>query len=204
MYPVAFEADFVEQRSRLKTFFRLLLVLPWALVAIAWALGSLFATIGAWFAIVATGRYPQGLYEFNAKALRYLNRVNGFQHLMTDELPPFDGGEHPEYPVRLEIAPPRAEYSRLKALFRIILLIPIFVVLYVVDVGLRVIGFLAWATIVLIGREPRGLYDLLKWCVAYQARAASYHWLMTETYPPLSPDDDGAQPDGPAVVPAAG
>lgn len=203
MYPVAFEADFVEQRSRLKTFFRLLLVLPWAVVAIAWALGSLFATICAWFAIVATGRYPQGLYEFNAKALRYLNRVNGFQHLMTDELPPFDGGEHPEYPVRLEIAPPQAEYSRLKALFRIVLLIPIFVVLYVVDVGLRVIGFLAWCTIVLIGREPRGLYDLLKWCVAYQARAASYHWLMTETYPPLSPDD-GVQPDGPAPVPAVG
>jgi hypothetical protein len=203
MYPVAFAADFQEPRSRLSTFFRLLLVLPWAIVAIVWLLGSLLATVGAWFAIVATGRYPRGLYEFNAKALRFVNRVNGFQHLLTDELPPFDGGRHPEYPVRLEIAPPAERYSRLKALFRIILLIPIFVVLYVVDVGLRVIGFLAWATIVLIGREPRGLFDLLTWCVAYQARATAYHWLMTETYPPLSPDD-GAQTDGPAAAPVAG
>ena len=52
---------------------------------IAWALTS----IVAWFAIVFTGGYPAGLYEFAVGVLRWDLRVEAYVLLMRDEYPPF-------------------------------------------------------------------------------------------------------------------
>ncbi len=204
MYPVAYEVDYAEQRSRLTTFFRLILVIPWGIVAILWGVAALVALVIAWFAILFTGRYPQGLYDLAAKALRYLTRVNGFALLMTDAWPSFGGDAEPQYPVRATIAPPLPEYSRWKTLLRIFLLIPIFIVLYFVQLVSRAISILAWLVIVVTGRLPRGIFDVMRFTLAYETRATAYHWLMTETYPPFSPDDEApAAPPVPAATPPA-
>ena len=59
------------------------------------AIAAEIAAVIAWFAIVFTGRYPEGLYNFNAGFLRMATRVNGFYYLLTDEYPPFNGDEDP-------------------------------------------------------------------------------------------------------------
>ncbi|MDO8209537.1 DUF4389 domain-containing protein [Conexibacter sp. CPCC 206217] len=189
MYPVTFDAEFVEQRSRLTSFFRLIISIPWLIVSIFWGLGAVVCAVIAWFAIVFTGRYPQGLYDFVGKALRYNARVNAFQHLMTDRYPSFGGDEDPDYPVHLRIAPPLEHYSRVKTFFRVILMIPVFILLYLMEILARAIGVLSWVVIVVTGRQPKGLFDVVKLVVAYQARAGAYHLLVTETYPPLTPED---------------
>ncbi len=198
MYPVSYEVDYAEQRSRLTTFFRLILVIPWAIVGIFWGLAALVAVVIAWFAIVFTGRYPEGLYDLAAKALRYYTRVNSFALLLTDDWPSFGGDEEPQYPVRAVIAPPLPEYSRWKTLLRIFLLIPIVIVLYFVQLVSRAISVLAWLVIVVTGRLPRGIFDVMRFTLAYETRATAYEWLLTETFPPFSPDDGEA----PAVPPA--
>lgn len=197
MYPVAYEADYVEQRSRLTTFFRLILWIPWMIVAIFWGLAALVAVVIAWFAIVFTGRYPQGLYELAAKALRYYTRTNSFLLLMTDAYPSFGGDEDPEYPIRAVIGPPLEHYSRWKTALRIILLIPIVIALYFVQLVSRAISVLAWLVIVVTGKLPRGIFDVMRFTLAYETRATAYHWLMTETYPPFSPDDEAPAPAAP-------
>jgi len=197
MYPVAYEVDFVEQRSRLTTFFRLILAIPWFIVGIFWSIAALVCSVIAWFAIVITGRYPEGLYNMVASAMRFFARVNGYTWLMADEFPPFDGAEHPEYPVRLLVAPPLEQYSRLRTAFRFILLIPIAVILYLLEILNRAIGVLAWLVIVVTGRCPEGIYDVLKFTLAYEARAYAYHLLVTETYPPFSPDEPAPVPMSP-------
>jgi len=46
--------------------------------------------IGAWFAILFTGRYPRGIFDFIAGVARWQNRVIGYALvLVTDEYPPF-------------------------------------------------------------------------------------------------------------------
>jgi len=202
MYPVVYEADYVERRSRLSTFFRLILAIPWLVVAIFWGLVAFVCVVVAWFAIVFTGRYPEPLYNGVSMALRFATRMNGFVLLMTDAFPPFGGEESPEYPVRLRIAPPLEHYSRVKTLLRIVLVIPIVIVLYFVQIVSRAISVLAWLVIVITGKLPRGIYDVMRFTLAYEARASAYQLLVTETYPPFSPDDDGA-PAASAAPPAA-
>jgi hypothetical protein len=53
-------------------------------------LASLVCVIFAWFAILFTGRYPRGLFDFVVGVIRWGNRVLGYAFvLVTDEYPPF-------------------------------------------------------------------------------------------------------------------
>jgi Domain of unknown function (DUF4389) len=190
-YPVTFRADYVEKRSRLTTFFRLILAIPHIFVVFFYVLAAEVVVILAWFALLFTGRYPQGMYDFVAGALRYATRVCGYVFLLTDEYPPFSGDPATPYPVDLVIAPPKAEYSRLKVLFRIILMIPVYIISYAMQIVAQVGALLAWFAIVILGRQPKGLQDMTALGVSYQQRAYGYFFLLTEDWPPFTDDTTG-------------
>ena len=61
-HPVQYEAVFEPQRSRVTTFFRIILVIPHLVVLLLWGLAAYVTTFIAWFAIVITGSYPKGLW----------------------------------------------------------------------------------------------------------------------------------------------
>ena len=43
-----------------------------------------------WFAILVTGNYPRGLFDYVVGVLRWTNRVNAYAYtLVTDQYPPF-------------------------------------------------------------------------------------------------------------------
>ena len=53
-------------------------------------LGAVGAVIIAWFAILFTGRYPRGLFDYVEGVIRWGTRVTGYAFLLvTDEYPPF-------------------------------------------------------------------------------------------------------------------
>jgi hypothetical protein len=184
-YPVTFEVDYVERRNRLTTFFRLLLVIPVGIVLYVFGIVASIAVVIAWFAIVITGRYPQGLYDFVADFNRFLARVTAYAVLLSDPYPPFSGADDPAYPVRMHFSGPLEQYSRLKTFFRIILAIPIMVLRYVLNLLLEVGAFAAWFVILFTGKMPRGLFDLMVLANSYTARSDAYVFLLTETYPPF-------------------
>jgi hypothetical protein len=67
-----------------------LLAIPHYVVLFFLDIGAFFAAIGAWFAIVFTGRYPRGLFDYIEGVIRWHNRVVGYAFiLVTDEYPPF-------------------------------------------------------------------------------------------------------------------
>ncbi len=191
-YPVTFEVDYTERRNRLTTFFRLILAIPLFIWLYLYEIVALIAVVIAWFAIVITGRYPQGLYDFAAGFTRCLARVTAYVALLADPYPSFGGGDDPAYPVRMHFAGPLPGYSRLKTFFRFILAIPIVVVRYVLTLLLEIGAVAAWFVIVVLGRLPRGLFDLMVLGNSYIARSDAYLFLLTETYPPFQDEQTRA------------
>jgi hypothetical protein len=67
-----------------------LLAIPHYIVLFFLDIAALAAVIAAWFAILFTGRYPRGLFDFVEGVARWHNRVIGYAlTLVTDSYPPF-------------------------------------------------------------------------------------------------------------------
>jgi hypothetical protein len=196
-YPVTFHADYVEKRSRLTTFFRLILAIPHFIVLFFYGLAAGIVVIIAWFALVFTGRWPRGMYDFVAGYWRYATAVYGYYYLLTDPYPPF-GPDTDDYPVRLNIAPPKEEYSRLKVLFRIILAIPPLIIAYAMNIVAQLGAILAWFAIVILGRQPKGLQDMTVLGLSYYQRAHVYVSLISEDWPPFTDEPAGQVGEGPS------
>jgi hypothetical protein len=79
-----------------------LLAIPHYIVLAILYLVLILLVIGAWFAILFTGRYPRGIFDFVEGVIRWHNRVVGYALiLVTDRYPPFSFSQS-------EIPPPPA------------------------------------------------------------------------------------------------
>jgi hypothetical protein len=180
--------DYIERRSRLTTFFRWILAIPHFFFAAVYGIVFYVVLIISWFAIVFTARWPESLWRFSTGFLRYITRLGAYLYLGVDQYPPFSGGEHDEYPVRVPIAPPLERYSRLKTGFRFIYAILAYVIRYALGIVLGFVAFLSWFAIVITGRQPGSLQNAIDFCLAYTTRADALIFLITETYPPFGSD----------------
>ena len=89
-FPAALTFDPPDKpRDRLTVALRVILAIPHFIVLFFVVCAWWVTTIVAWFAIVLTRRYPQGLYDFGAGALRWLIRVEAYMLLLVDDYPPF-------------------------------------------------------------------------------------------------------------------
>jgi len=78
------------QLNRWLPLIKWLLAIPHYIVLLFLGIGAVVAVIIAWFAILFTGRYPRGLFNFVIGVIRWSNRVTGYAFaLVTDEYPPF-------------------------------------------------------------------------------------------------------------------
>lgn len=186
MYPVQYEADFNPEPNRWTTFFRLILAIPWFIVAAFWGLVFIFTHLIAWVAIIILGRYPQWLFEFNAGVVRFGVRTSAWIYLQTDEWPPFGLSDDASYPIRVNIAPAAERQSRVKAFFRWILVLPVVLVLsYGTSYIQMCAGLVAWLTIVFRGYMPQGVHDMLTFVNSFHARVFGYLAFLTDDYPPI-------------------
>ena len=82
--------DVSQDLSRGMPLVKWLLAIPHYVVLAFLYIGVIFATIFAWFAVLFTGRYPRGVFDFNEGVIRWHNRVVAYAFvLVTDRYPPF-------------------------------------------------------------------------------------------------------------------
>lgn len=207
MYPVEYEVDFNPRPNRGTTFFRIILAIPWLIVATVYAIAFAFTHLFAWVAIIVMGRYPAWLFNFNSGVIRFFVRTNAWVYLQSDEWPPFGIADDPNYPIRVKVAPAAEHQSRLKALFRLILALPMLVVLYAVNYMHMWLGVIAWVTIVFRGYLPEGVNNALTFANSFYARLYGYVAFLTDDYPPIGIEAGkpslAAAPPAPPEPPAA-
>ena len=88
-YPVTYEVDYPEGLSRWLIFVKWLLAIPHMIVLFFLYIAAFFAWFIAWFAILFTGRFPRGMFDFIVGVLRWNYRVSAYTSLLRDDYPPF-------------------------------------------------------------------------------------------------------------------
>lgn len=222
-YPVHVDARPVpDHPSRGLWLIKWALVIPHVLVlALLWAAFVVLSVV-ALVAILATGRYPRGIFDFNVGVLRWNWRVSYYAYgaLATDQYPPFTLDEVEDYPAHLHVEYPE-HLSRGLALVKWWLLaIPHYLVIGLFaggtflaagDTGRSEVGALAGGgligllvviaavTLLFTARYPRSLFELIVGLNRWVFRVVAYAGLMTDRYPPFRLDQGGTEP---SVVPA--
>ena len=171
------------ERNRLTVLFRLLLAIPHFVWAAIWGIAVFFAIVVAWVAALVTGRVPDGLHGFIAAFVRYLTHVNAYFAIAANPFPAFTGA--PGYPIDVDIAP-AAPQNRLTVLFRLLLAIPAYIVLYILGLVAQLVMILAWFYALFAGKLAKGLRDVLAYWLRYQAQTVGYIALLTGRYPSFS------------------
>jgi hypothetical protein len=186
-YAVHYEADYPQAGiDRWRPFLQgWLLPIPHWFALFFVYIGTFLAIVVAWFAVLITGRYPRGLYDYVAGTLRWTNRVTAYSYLMTEQYPPFSLGDEPQYPIRTHFEYP-PNIARWRPLVHWILVIPHVIALWFVGIGAFFAFVIAWFAVVFTRTWPPGLFNFMAGYLRWNTRVSAYALWMTEEYPPFA------------------
>jgi len=215
-YPVHVDARLDQDLSRWWWLFKWLLAVPhYVVLAFLWIAFAALSVV-AFFAILLTGRYPRAIFDFNVGVLRWSWRVAYYAYgaLGTDRYPPFTLADRPDYPARLHVDYPTHLSRGLVLVKWWLLAIPHYLVLGMLLGGagyaatatgddrflwsfglLGLLVLVAGVVLLVTGRYPPPLFDLVLGINRWALRVAGYVALMTDQYPPFRLDQG---PDDPA------
>lgn len=204
-YAARLDVDYSDQLDRVTTAFRIVLIIPIAIVYAVLTAGETRTVIEESGEVVSTSsggivaglflatllmilfrqRYPRWWFDFALQLTRFGARIGAYFALLTDRYPSTED----EQAVHLEIDYPDVprDLNRWLPLVKWLLAIPHYLVLAVLSVAALVSIIVAWFAILFTGRYPRGLFDFVVGVGRWGLRVNAYAFLLvTDRYPPFS------------------
>jgi Domain of unknown function (DUF4389) len=209
-YAARLDIDYPERLNRLTTLFRVIWVIPIAIVLsllsatststvrVVSQTGETISEVTRTSGGIAAGlfaatvlmilfrqRYPRWWFDFAREFTRFTARVVAYLALLTDLYP----STVDEQSVHLEIDYPDVEedLNRWLPLVKWLLAIPHYIVLAVLAIGAVAAIVIAWFAILFTGRYPRPLFDYVVGVGRWGLRVEAYmSLLVTDRYPPFS------------------
>ena len=197
-YPVRVDALYQDRYHRWLPLVKWLLAFPHYVVLLFLVIGVFFAKLAAFFAVLFTGRYPRGIFDFVVGVLRWSWRVNAYVYLLRDEYPPFTLEPDTTYPASLEIDYPEDGIDNWRPLVQWLLVLPYLIVVWLLNIVARVFVFIGIFVILFTEELPKGMFTLILASSRWGVRGAAYSMFMVDRYPPFDFDELTAEPDRPA------
>jgi hypothetical protein len=188
-HPVQFELDAPLKVARWRVIGNPIMAIPHFIYLALLGIVLAIFTLIAFFAILFTGAYPRGMFNFSTGVVRYQWRVVSFALFMREPYPSFslpsgerDPGSDPAtfsipYPQKLSRGLPFAKSY---------LIYPNYIVLFFLLVGAYVVLVLAWFAVLFTGKWPEGMRKYVVNVMRWNFRISTYVLLMTDAYPPFS------------------
>jgi hypothetical protein len=205
-YPARLEVDYTVERNRVTTLFRLVLVIPIAIVygaLTAGATSTVYTESGKTVSSTSGGivaglfvatllmilfrqRYPRWWFDFARELTRFAARVGAYVVLLTDDYP----STVEEQRVHLDIDYPDAEQdlNRWLPLVKWFLAIPHYIVLAILGIGVYVILLISVFVVLFTGKWNEGMRRFVVGWLRWGWRVTSYVTLLRDEYPPFSLD----------------
>jgi hypothetical protein len=211
-YPARLEVDYPEKLDRFTTFFRIIWIIPIAIIlGLISGAGETVTntvvlnqageaikttrdtagglangiTLAIALMIVFRQRYPRWWFDFARELTRFGARVGAYFLLLTDQYP----STVEEQSIHLEIDYPDVEkdLNRWLPIVKWLLAIPHYIVLGFLGIGVFFAALFAWFAILLTGQYPRELFDFIVGVGRWGLRVDAYAFLLvTDRYPPFS------------------
>ncbi len=187
--PVRIRFDYPQRMSRWLLWIKWLLVIPHLIVLYIYGILVGLTTFIAWFAILFSGQYPRGLFNFAVGYFRWSLRVQAYFPLfLTDRYPPFGDGEHS---VQLDVDYP-AQQSRGVVLLRFLMFVPLFPFVWFLLATMYLAGILlfplyallswVWLCLLCTAQYPFGLYEFMAKVTAWQYRLNMWWYLLRDDW----------------------
>lgn len=211
-YPATLEVDYQDRVGRASTIFRLILIIPIAIILGILTAGSQSVTqsingagevvssttstgvgiVGALFLVTVLmllfqKRYPRWWFDFNLALMRFTNRVGIYFLLLTDRYPSTEDEQN----LHLDVPYPDAQrdLNRGLPLVKWFLAIPHYFILFFLYIAVFVVTVIAWFAIIVTGRYPRAFFTFVVGVLRWSWRVHAYAILLaTDRYPPFSLD----------------
>ena len=200
-YPVTLIGELSMPPARGWWLIKWLLAIPHYIILVFLWIAFVVVWIIAFFAILFTGKFPRGLFDFNVGVLRWSWRVGfySYEALGTDKYPPFTL-KSVDYPADLQVEYPEKLSKGLVLVKWWLLAIPHYIIVAIfsgwsnkkvsIPGLILVLAIIAAVVLLFTGKYPESIFKLVIGMNRWSYRVCAYVALMTDQYPPFRLWDD--------------
>jgi hypothetical protein len=173
---------------------RWIVLIPHFIVLLLVGIVAALMFLVTWIPVLLLGRFPGWGYRWIGGFLAYQQRVTAYALLMTPTYPPY-ALESDDYPITVRYD----EGVRIFRLWgipiighlvRFLVLIPHFIVLWVLGILAWFLAWVLWVPVLFLGRQADLVYTIMGGFYRWQLRVTAYLFMMVDRYPPFSLGED--------------
>jgi len=211
-YAARLQIDYPEKLERLTTFFRIIWIIPIAIILglvshsgqtvtntiILNQAGGIVRTTQEKAGDLASGlvlatalmiifrqRYPRWWFDFSLELTRFAARVGAYLFLLTDRYP--STVDEQSVHLELDYADVKRDLNRWMPIVKWLLAIPHYIILSFLFIAALFAAICAWFAILVTGQYPRPFFDFVVGVGRWGLRVDAYAFLLvTDRYPPFS------------------